>query len=89
MKTLEIAVKCLKECLDPCSRVLAGKSFRRTVQCDTEAVADFIYRQEKSYCVAFENDRMSRETKYAMLYGQLQEGLHLSLIRSYSVSSAM
>ena len=88
-KILETAVKFLKERLDPCSRVLAGQDFRRTVQGDTETVADFICRLEKSYRVAFGNDRMSRETKDAMLYGKLQEGLRLSLIRSPSVSGAM
>ena len=89
VESLETAVKCLKERLDPCSRVLAGQDFRRTVQGDAETVADFICRLEKSYRVAVGNDKMSRETKDAMLYGQLQEGLRLSLIRSPSVSGAM
>ena len=89
VESLETAVKCLKERLDPCSRVLAGQDFRRTVQGDAETVADFICRLEKSYRVAFGNDKMSRETKDAMLYGQLQEGLRSSLIRSPSVSGAM
>ena len=87
--TLEKALKCLKERLDPCNRVLAGQDFRRIAQGDSEAVADFICCLEKSYCVAFGDDRMSRETKDAMLYGQLQEGLRLPLIRSPSVSGAM
>jgi len=89
VKSLETAVKCLKERLDPCSRVMAGQDFRRIVQGDAETVADFICRLEKSYRMAFGNDRMSRETKDTMLYGQLQEGLCLSLIRSPSVSGAM
>jgi len=42
VKSLETAVKCLKEWLDPCSRVLAGQDFRRTVRGDAETLADFI-----------------------------------------------
>ena len=89
VKTLETAVKCMKEHPYPCSKVLAGQDFRRTVQGVAETVVDFICWLEKSYYVAFGNDKMSRETKDTMLYGQLQEGLRLSLIRSPSVSGAM
>ena len=52
-------------------------------------VTDLGWRLAKSYHEAIGNDRLSRKTKDAMLYGQLQEGLRLSLIRSPSVSGAM
>ena len=44
---------------------------------------------EKSFCVAFGQDGLSRETKEAMLFGQLQEGLRLGIIRSPNVSGAL
>ena len=39
----ETAVHNLRERLDPCSKVLAGQDFRRTVQTDNETVAGYIY----------------------------------------------
>ena len=85
----DTAVQNLKERLDPCSKVLAGQDFRRTVQGDNETVPNFICRLEKSFCVAFGQDGLSRETKEAMLFGQLQEGLRLGIIRSPNVSGAL
>ena len=64
---------------------MAGQDFRRTMQKDTETVADFICRLERTFCIAFGSDKLSKETKDAMLYGQL----HLSIIRSPSVSGAL
>ena len=87
--TMEAAVKSLRECLEPCSKVMAGQDFRRTMQKDTETVADFICRLERTFCIAFGSDKLSKETKDAMLYGQLQEGLRLSIIRSPSVLGAL
>ena len=40
--TMGAAVKSLRECLEPCSKVMAGQDFRQTMQKDTETVADFI-----------------------------------------------
>ena len=89
ISTMEAAVKSLRECLEPCSKVMAGQDFRRTMQKDTETVADFICRLERTFCIALGRDKLSKETKDAMLYGQLQEGLRLLIIRSPSVSGAL
>ena len=79
----------LRERLDPCSKVLAGQDFRRTVQTDNETVADYACRLEKAFRIAFGNDKLSKETKETMLYGQMQEGLRLGILRSPSVLGAM
>ena len=88
-RDFEKAVCNLREQLDPCSKVLAGQDFRRTVQLDSESVADYVCRLEKAFRVAFGNDKLGKETKETMLYGQLQEGLRLGILRSPSVSGAM
>ena len=85
----DTAIQSLKERLDPCSKVLAGQDFRRTVQGDNETVPNFICHLEKSFCIAFGRDGLSKETKEAMLFGQLQEGLRLGIIRSPNVSGAL
>ena len=59
------------------------------MQEDSETVADYVYHLEKAFRVAFGSDGLSRETEEAMLYGQLQEGLRLGIIRSPSVSGAL
>ena len=59
------------------------------MQGDSKTVADYVCRLEKAFRVAFGSDGLSRETKEAMLYGQLQEGLRLGIIRSPSVSGAL
>ena len=69
---------------------MGGQDFRRTMQKDTENDADFICRLERTFCIAFGNDKLSKETKdTTMLYGQLQEGLRLSIIGSPSVSGTL
>jgi len=87
--TVEEAAKSMRDRLDPCSKVMAGQDFRRTMQRDGESVSDFICRLEKAFSIAYGTDKMSRETKDVMLYGQLQEGLRLSIVRSPSVSGAL
>ena len=67
----DTAIENLRERLDPCNKVLAGQDFRRTMQGDSETVADYVCCLEKVFCVAFGSDCLSRETKEAMLYGQL------------------
>ena len=86
---LDMALRNLKECLDPCSKVLAGQDFRRTVQENNETVPIFICRLEKSFRVVFGQDGLSKETKEGMLFGQMQEGLPLGIIRSPNVSEAL
>ena len=87
--TVERAAKSMRDRLDPCSKVMAGQDFRRTMQRDGESVSDFICRLEKAYSIAYGTEKMSKETKDVMLYGQLQEGLRLSIVRSPSVSGAL
>ena len=59
------------------------------MQRDGESVSDFICRLEKAYSIAYGTEKMSKETKDVMLYRQLQEGLHLSIVRSPSESGAL
>ena len=59
------------------------------MQGDGETVSNFICRLEKAYSIAYGTEKMSKETKDVMLYGQLQEGLQLSIVRSPSVSGAL
>ena len=89
VQNYEDAVQALRERLDPGSRVLAGQDFRHTAQRDGEAVSDFVRRLEWTFHVAYGRDQMSTETKEAILYGQLQEGLRLELLRGPAVSGAL
>ena len=43
-RDFERAIHNLRECLDPCSKVLAGHDFRRTFQTDSETVAEYVCR---------------------------------------------
>ena len=43
------------------------------MQRDGESVSGFICRLEKAYSIAYGAERVSKETKDVMLYGQLQE----------------
>ena len=89
LRTFDTAVKALRDRLDPSSKVLAGQDFRHTTQGDSETVANFITKLERVFQVAYGNDKMSPDTREAILYGQLQEGLSLELMKSPSVSGAM
>ena len=87
-RNFERVVHNVRECLDPCSKV---QDFQRTVQTDNETVADYACQLEKAFRVAFGNDKLGKKTKETMLYGQLQEGLHLGIlhVRSLSALGAM
>jgi len=89
LSSFDIAVKALCEWLDPSSKVLAGQDFRHTTQGETETVANFIRRLERAFQVAYGNDKMSTDTREAILYGQLREALSLELMKSLSVSGAI
>ena len=78
----DVTVKALQECLNPRSKVLVGKDFWHTTQKDSESVANFIQQLEHVFQMAYRNDRMGLKMREAILYGQLQDGLHLELIRS-------
>ena len=88
-RNFDRAIHNLREHLDPCSKVLAGQDFRRTIQSDNEAVADYVCRLEKAFRIAFGSDKLGKKTKETMLYGQLQEGLRIGILGSPSVSGAM
>jgi len=54
-----------------------------------ESVADYVCQLEKAFRVAFGNEKLGKETRETMLYGQLQGGLRLGILRNPSVSGAM
>ena len=70
----------LKRRLDPGSKMLAAQDFRRASQRKDESIADYIRRLERVFCQAYGSDGMSAETRAALLYGQMQEGLKLELM---------
>ncbi len=82
------AVEALRTRLDPGSKTMAAQDFRHSTQRDGECVADFIRRLEKTFQIAYGRDNLARETRYTLLYGQLQEGLHYEVMRGPSVSGA-
>ena len=67
---------------------MAIQDFRQTTQRNHETVADFIWRLELFYKVAYGRDGFSVLTGNALLHSQLQEGLKLKLIRASAVSGA-
>ena len=80
------AVAALCTRLDPGNKVLAAQDFRHTMQKDAEVVADFVRKLERTFRIAYGNDRLSSETREAFLYSQLQEGLRTDLMQNPSVS---
>ena len=83
------AIQALRERLDPGSKVLAGQDFLHTAQHEAESVADFVRHLERTFHVAYGRDKMSVETKEAILFGQLQEGLRIELLCGPAVSGAL
>ena len=69
------ATQALHNRLDPGGRALAAQDFRHTVQGETELVADFIRRLERTFQIAYGRDGMSTKTRDTLLHSQLQEGL--------------
>ena len=82
------AVEALRLRLDPGSKAVAAQDFRHAAQGDEEQVADFIRRLEKTFRIAYCRDKLSDETRDALLYGQLQESLCFDLVRAPAVSGA-
>ena len=81
----EKAVCALRSRLDPGSKALAAQDFHHAVQ-ENEKVNDFIRRIEKTFHRAYGHDSMLSETRDALLYAQLQEGLKYELMRAPAVS---
>ena len=82
------AIEALHQRLDFGSMAVAAQDFRHTRQCESEPVADFVRRLERTFHIAYGWDRMSTETRDTLLYGQLQEGLCLELMSAPAVSGA-
>ena len=77
---------CLR--LDTASKTIAAQEFRHTAQREAETISDFIHRLECTFRTAYGRDAMSVETRDTLLYGQMQEGLCLRLMRGPAVSRA-
>ena len=82
------AVAALKNRIDPVSKIMEGQDFRHASQEESERVGDFIRRLERLFKVAYRYDTMSPETRDALLYGLLQEGLQYWLMEAPAVSGA-
>ena len=81
---LEVAVGALSFRLEQGSKAMAAQEFRHCSQMDSERVADYIRRLEKTFRVAYGREAITQETRNALLYGQLHEGLSLSFDGSTS-----
>lgn len=69
--------------------MLAGQGFWHTTQCEGKLVADFVRCLKRTFHVTYGHDKMSNEMKEAILFGQLQEGLRLELLRGPAVLGAL
>lgn len=85
----EKGVRALRARLDPGSKALAAQDFRHAAQEENEKVSDFIRRIEKTFRRAYGHDSMLAETRDALLYAQLQEGLKYELMKAPAVSGAL
>ena len=81
----EKGVRALRARLDPGSKALAAQDFRHAAQDENEKVGDFIRRIRRAYG----HDTMLSETRDALLYAQLQEGLKYDLMKAPAVSGAL
>ena len=86
--TFAIATTALGSRLDRGGKTLAAQEFRHTVQQSVEAVLDFVLKLEQTFRRAYGRENMSAETRDTLLYGQLQEGLKYTLVKSSAVSRA-
>ena len=86
--TFSDVVKMLQSRLDPGGKALAAQDFRHASQRKGENVSNFIRRLERTFQVAYGRDGMLPQTRDALLYSQLQEGLCHSLMEAPAVSGA-
>ena len=86
--TMEKAIAVLRERLDQNTIVLAAQDFRHTTQQLGEKVADFVRRLERAFNIAYGRETLTKETREAFLYGQLQEGILIQLLQNAAVSGA-
>ena len=87
-KNFGTALAALQNRLDPGGPAVAAQDFRHLAQQRGETVADFIRRLESVFRRAYGKEKLSVETRDALLYGQLQEGLKYDLLKSPAVSGA-
>ena len=80
-----VAVKALHQRLDQGSLMVAVQDIRHACQNKTEMVTDYIRRLERCYQLAYE---LTRETKEAILIGQLQAGLSYQILKSPAISGS-
>ena len=82
------ATTVLKDRLDPSRKALAVQDFRHLAQKQKESVADFILRLEQTFRRAYGYDKVGEETRHALLYAQLQEGLKYTIMEAPAVSGS-
>ena len=83
--TFDAAVQALRERLYPGGKVMAAQDFRHCSQSEDEPVSDFIRRLERTFRLAYGHDKMSTETRHALLHG---EGLRQRVMEAPAVSGA-
>ena len=83
-----MAKTAMRSRLEVGSKTLAAQEFRHATQESQEAVSDYILRLEKTFRRAYGRDHMTEETRSALLYAQLQEGLKYTLMKAPAVSGA-
>ena len=77
--SFSLAGEALRSRVNSAGKAVAAQDFRHSAQRDGESVTDFIRRLEWTFRIAY---GMSSETRDMLLYGQLQEGLCLQLMRA-------
>ena len=86
--TLDSAVKSLRNRLESGAKAMAAQDFQHCAQHECEEVSDFIARLEKTFCLRYRHEAMSKETQDTLLYGQLHEGPAIRIMEAPSVSGA-
>lgn len=71
-----------------CSKTLAAQHFRHVIQGTQESVSSYILQLKKTFRRAYGQDSMTRETRNACFYAQLQEGVRYVLMKAPEVSGA-
>ena len=74
--------------MDPGSKVMMTQEFRHTMQNEGKKIAEFSRRLEKTFHIAYGSESISPETRDALLFRQLHEGLIYSLMEGPAVSDA-
>ena len=88
-QTMDAAVENLQSRLDPGSRMLGALEFKHMSQMPREGVGEFITRLEKAFREAYGREPLSKETRDALLYAQLQDSLRYELVQAPAVSAAL